>query len=230
MSARDHIEIEELLALRALDGLDAQDAARLEVAMAEHGECVECRDIERGFTEAAAFLAGSLDPDPVTPDAFDRLIGATRTREPAAVDELAMRRARRRLPTWLAAAAALLVLIGSVALLRSGGVQTDTDWGARIVRFEGGEGELAMAFVPGEPGVAFWGRNLPDPGAGRVYEIWMIEGDSPVSGGCVTPVDGRVAFFVDTDVGTADLMAVTVESPSCPDAPTGDPVLTAPLS
>lgn len=231
MSVRDHTEIEELLALRALDGLDEEDAARLEIAMAEHGECQGCGDIERGFAEAAAFLAASLDPDPVAPDAFDRLIEATRTRAPVEADALAVRRARRGLPGWLAAAAAFLVLIGSVAFWRSGGgVETETDWGARVVRFEGGEGELAMAFVPGEPGAAFWGRNLPDPGAGRTYEIWMIAGDSPVSGGCITPVDGRVAIFVEADVGTADLMAVTVESSSCPEAPTSDPILTAPLS
>ena len=99
-----------------------------------------------------------------------------------------------------------------------------------IVRFQGEEGRLAMAYTPGESGVIFWGSDLPDPGAGHVYEIWMIEGGTPVSGGCVTPTPGGdLAVFVDANVGTTDLMAVTVEPADCPGAPSGDPVLTAPL-
>jgi anti-sigma-K factor RskA len=77
----------------------------------------------------------------------------------------------------------------------------------------------------------FFGSDLPDPGEGRVYEIWMVEGEGdPVSGGCVRPQDGRVLTFVDADLGGTDTMLVTVERESCPDAPTGDPVLSASLA
>jgi hypothetical protein len=103
-------------------------------------------------------------------------------------------------------------------------------WAQRVVTFDGeGDAELAMAYVPGQSGAVFWGDDLPDPGAGQTYEIWMIQGETPVSGGCVTPTDGRVALFVDANVSEAELMAVTLEPEVCPDAPTGDVVLSVPL-
>jgi hypothetical protein len=58
----------------------------------------------------------------------------------------------------------------------------------------------------------------------------MIDDGTPLKGGCVTPVDGRIAVYVEANVGTTDTMAVTVEPTSCPEAPTSDPVLTAQLS
>jgi hypothetical protein len=39
-----------------------------------------------------------------------------------------------------------------------------------------------------------------------------------------------VAAYVDADLSSAELMAVTVESSDCPDAPTTDPVYTAALA
>ena len=40
-----------------------------------------------------------------------------------------------------------------------------------------------MAYTPGESGVFVWGNDLPDPGEGNVYELWMIEDGQPVRGG-----------------------------------------------
>jgi hypothetical protein len=81
-----------------------------------------------------------------------------------------------------------------------------------------------MAYVPGTSGVVFWGAGLPDPGPGYTYELWMIDDDTPIPGGRVTPVDGRLAAFVDADIGTAEQMAVTIEPSSCPGAPTSEPI------
>jgi hypothetical protein len=74
-----------------------------------------------------------------------------------------------------------------------------------------------------------WATGLPDPGPGKVYELWMIEDGEPVRGACLAPEGGAVAAFLDADPSSADLMAVTVESQACPDAPTTDPVYTAEL-
>ena len=70
---------------------------------------------------------------------------------------------------------------------------------------------------------------MPDPGEGQVYEIWMIQDGTPVGGGCVRPPDGTIAVSVDADIGTTELMAVTVEDAACPSAPTTAPVMTAEL-
>ena len=57
----------------------------------------------------------------------------------------------------------------------------------------------------------------------------MFEGDQPVRSACLAPDDGAVAAYLDADLSSAELMAVTVESAACPDAPTTDPVFTAEL-
>jgi hypothetical protein len=239
----NHDRIEGWLAVRVLGGLDEADAAALEDEMATHGDCAECRRLERELTEAAGRLAFALDPEPVDPGMADRIV-ATRTVAPVAPataevhprtarDEVAERRRSRGTYTFVGVAAGIaLVAVVAVTALRPGGRTTSVTAqpAQTIVRFQGDAGHLAMAYTPGESGVIFWGSDLPDPGDDRVYEIWMIQGGTPVSGGCLTPAPGgNLAAFVDAEVGTTDLMAVTVEPADCPSAPTGEPVLTAPL-
>jgi hypothetical protein len=242
---RDHGRIEELLAVRALGGLDGDDRDVLERELADHGDCAECRELERSFSETAGRLAFALDPEPVDPTIAERILAAPREAHgddasPGTLatsttppDEVAAARERRRRPGWrtlvaVAAAFALVVVVGAVVTSPRttgiGGVSA----AQTFVRFEG-EGALAMAFVPGRPGAAFVGTGLPDPGPGNLYEIWLIRGETPVSGGCVTPTDGTLVAFIDADVSQADLMALTIEPTSCPSQPTSAPFSTAPL-
>ena len=101
----------------------------------------------------------------------------------------------------------------------------------RLVAFSGsGEGELAVAFTPGEPGAVLWGSNLPDPGQDKVYEVWMIQDGRPVSGGCFRPEDGQIALTVDASLDTSEAMALTAEPADCPSSPSGEAVKTADLT
>ena len=234
--SRVHALIDELLAFRSLGGLDGEDAALLERELAAHGDCDECRRLETEHNEVAGMLALSLDPRPVDGDMADRIV-ANPQREPeperitvaSSGDELSARR-DARLGRWQAAfgiAAAIALILAFVLATRpSGGV----DVPGTIVAFEGARGELAMAYTPGERGALVWGAGLPDPGGGKTYELWMIEGGNPVRGACLAPTDGAVAAYVDADVSSAEVMAVTVESTDCPSAPTTDPVFTAELT
>ena len=234
---RDHTLIDELLAVRALGGLDDDDAALLERELAAHGDCDECRRLEAEHADVAGALALALEPRPVDPAIADRIVAepqdATRTSPeapaPAAAaspDELAERRLRR----WQSAfgvAAAIALILAFVLATRSDDVTVPST----LVRFQGDAGEVAMAYTPGESGVFLWGNDLPDPGEGNVYELWMIpQGGEPISGGCLATTDGSVATFVDADPSSAQVMALTVESAECPGAPTTDPVFTAELS
>ena len=244
---RDHSLIEELMAVDALGGLDVDDLATLERERAAHGaDCAECQELERTFAETAGRLAFALDPVPIDDGMVERILASPRVETvsarpattvagpPAGVDELAERRARRP-KAWqaLVAAAAvivLLVVVVATTVPTTTGV-SEAAATQRIVTFSGEtDGTLAMAFTPGESGAVFWGSGLPDPGPGKVYEIWMIEGDRPVSGGCVTPTDGVVAIRVDANIGTTDTMAVTAEPADCPASPTSEPVLLADLT
>lgn len=225
---RDHQLIDELLAVRALDGLDQDDADRLERELATHGDCAECRRLEAGHLEVAGMLSLALDPRPVDGAMADRILAhAPRSDGPttAPADEVSARR-DGRLVRWQAAfgvAAAVALVLAIVLATRPGGVPVPET----ILAFEGAPGELAMAYTPGERGVLVWGTSLPDPGAESVYELWMIEDGSPIRGACLAPTDGAVAAYVDADLSSAELLAVTVESSDCPDAPTTDPIYTA---
>lgn len=229
---REHALIDELMAIRALDGLDGDDATRLERELAAHGDCDECRRLEARHTEVAGMLAFALDPRPVDEGMADRILAeAQRASVTAAapIDEISARR-DARLRVWQAAfgvAAAVALVLAIVLATRPGGGLSVP---STIVPFEGGRGELALAYTPGERGVLVWGTGLPDPGEGRVYELWMIDDGDPVRGACLAATGGVVGTYVNADLSSTELMAVTVESSDCPEAPTTDPVFTAELA
>jgi Anti-sigma-K factor rskA, C-terminal len=230
MSARDHSQIEELLAVRALGGLEPGDEAALGRAMAEHGpDCEECRRLEAEFESTAGLIGFALDPVPVDPAVADRILAHPRG------PSTTIRPERPAHGRWwavaaVAAAVVLVVVAGAVALRPHTQTIAGATFAQQVVTFQGGRGEVAMAYVPGEPGALIVGKDLPPPGADRTYEIWAITGTSPISAGCVSPTEGRVAAFTDLDVSSSDVMAITVESTACPSQPTTSPVYTAELA
>ncbi|MDP9328205.1 MAG: anti-sigma factor [Actinomycetota bacterium] len=248
MSERDHTLIEELMSVDALGGLDDADRALLARERAGHGACEECARLQAEFAEVAGRLGLALDPVEIPTTMADdilRAAGAEVAAGPLVVvpggpdaaapsspaSDLAGHRTRGSGGSWRV----LVAVAAAFALFAGGWVLRDAASGSngalRLVRFTGGSGTLAMAYEPGTPGAVFFGSDLPDPGAQHVYEIWMIQGDqAPVSGGCVVPEDGTILTHVGANIGSADTMAVTVESASCPAAPTTDPVLTASLA
>ncbi len=239
---RDHTVIEELLAVRSLGGLDGDDAERLERDLAAHGDCAECLELEAGYEETAGRLAFALDPMPVGADQADAILQrathpVTQDVAPGPLtlpaDELEARRTRRSRSwsTIAAAAAAIVLVVAAVAVLgpfHAIGVHATAN--QTVVHFTGKGGELAMAYEPGKPGALFLGSEFSDPGTGKVFEIWMIRGTTPVSGGCVRPHDGSIVSYVNADLNGVDLMAVTVEDGSCPSQPTTTPFLSVPLT
>ena len=133
----------------------------------------------------------------------------------------------------MAVAAVIAVLLVAFAVVRPDRTTAiaSASTTQRLVAFSGsGEGELAVAFTPGESGAVLWGSNLPDPGQDKVYEIWMIQDGTPVSGGCFRPQDGQVALSVDASLGGTEAMALTAEPADCPSSPSGQPVKTANLT
>lgn len=234
---RDHAQIEELLAVGSLGGLDGDDVDRLQRELASHGECEECRRLTIAYDETAGRLGFALDPMPVNEQQADEIL--RRATHPATQDlapsppaipigELRERRSRRgrAWPALVAAAAVVVLVVSAVAIfgsLRSTGVTVLTN--QTVVGFNGDAGELAMAYQPGRPGALLVGSAFTDLGSDKVYEIWMLQGSTAVSGGCVRPHDGTIVAFVDADLGDTDQMAVTVEPASCPSQPTTAPVL-----
>lgn len=224
---RDHSAIDALLAVRALGALDEEDIGALERAMAAHGDCEECRRLEADHREVAGMLAHALEPRPVGDEMVEGILRQARVVPATAdVDEVARRR-DTRLRRWqvaTGAAAAVALVLAIVLATRPG---SEVVPGRRFVPFEGGQGDLALAYTPGDRGIVVWGTGLPDPGAGRVYELWLIEDGIPARGACLSPRDGALAAYLDADLGEVELLAVTIESPTCPDAPTTEPAYSA---
>jgi anti-sigma-K factor RskA len=231
---RDHTLIEELLAVRSLDGLDGDDLTTLERELASHGDCDVCVRLADGFDETAGRLGLALEPVAVDPGMADSILRIARDGEgaaPSAVvvgDELTARRRR----TWrgaVAVAASLVLLAAGIAIVRSDpGLEIVA--AQRFVELDGDIGSFAVAYTPGEPAIVLWGRDLPDPGAGRVYELWTFTGGTPISRGCMRPIGGAMATVLEADLADAEQLAVTLESASCPDAPTTPPIFEGQLT
>ncbi len=233
---RDHERIEELMAVRALGGLDPEDDESLRRQMAEHGEaCPECRRLESEFDEVAGRLAFALDPVPVRGGFEDQVVAAAAghpSRPVAPVDAApgTSRPASRPFRALVAVAASIVLFAAGLAV---GVLATRSDEPvpprARVVAFQGeAEGSLSVAFRPGGDGVFLLGSGLQQLPEDQVYEVWMFQGGTPVPATCFRPTeDGSVFEFVDSGLGTTDSMAVTVEPSTCPSAPTTSPILTA---
>jgi len=216
-----------------------------------HGDCQECRRLESELNDAAGWLGSVLDPVPMSEGSVEAILeraragegiergdgGGTAIVEPStAGDELAERRARRR-RRWVAitaAAAAFVLVLASIAVLgRRPATKVLSASPTQVaVTFTGAAGapRLSMLYTPGTAGLVLWGTDVPDPGPGKVYEVWTFHGQTPASAGCLTPSAGAIATTLPADPTGVHLMAVTVESASCPSAPTTTPILTANLA
>lgn len=86
----------------------------------------------------------------------------------------------------------------------------------------------ARVFWSRSRGLLFTGSNLPPVPLGRVYRIWFISGQTPVSAGLILPgVSGQLDAILDVPVGiqAPAVVAVTVEPAGGAPAPTSEPFL-----
>jgi anti-sigma-K factor RskA len=244
---RSHDEIEALLSVEALDGLDDADAARLAELTAEHGpDCADCRELRAGFADAAAALASTLDPVPMSEGAEERLLAAARgateqddgvTRVPFATRRTT--RAPRRWVAVVAVAAAVAVIAGAVGYaVAPRGSETQRAFaafvsqpGTKVVVFPQHDGQhLAVAFRPGTSTAWVVGANLASLPGGRVYELWFRPGpDQAVRPAGTFQSDGGVVLAT-TRVGASfDVLAVSVEPEGGSPQPTTQPIFVAPV-
>lgn len=229
-------DLHHLAAAYAVDALDDDERAAFE---AHYRTCEACRTEVRRFHEAAGLLAGGSASTP--PAGLERsvmdAIARTPQESPIATDvsDLDDRRRRRSRSTFLAAAAAVVILVvGAVAIIgqRGGGSDVDEVVAAPdavittlALTPDGAAGSFQVVWSQEQGRIAVIADDLPDPGTDRAYELWAIEGDTPVSAGVFVPDDGSVREAVDLDdldLEDADAAAwgVTVEPASGSAAPT----------
>jgi anti-sigma-K factor RskA len=229
----DRAEIEELLALEALGGLEPVDRARLRQVLDERvDDRAEIEDIRAEFADTAAMLGTALPPTQLSADLEQRTVDAALTGPTAATAPA------RRWRVALVAVAAAIVLVtvgaigGYIAAPRSDFEAFINQQGVQLIPFEqaeGASGTMTLAVGPDGRTAYVMGTGLSAPPSGDVYELWTIKGKTPTSLGCVTPTDGHVLQPLSGSFDTADVAAMTVESSACPPAPTTPPVQVATL-
>lgn len=237
-----HDLIEPLIAAEALHALDEREQAQLEILIEQHGpDCDDCRRLALEYREVAAAIGQSLEPVPMSLEAEDRLLAAmTESRaEDAVVPSRRLRFQRRRNGRWVAAVAAVVVLLaGFLAGYLAGNVGGDDREaflafvarpGTRVATLadQAGEPALSVVYRPGEDRGWVVADRLPPAPSGLTYELWYrpAGSDRMEPAGVFSPEDGEV--LAPARLAPAfDLLAVTVED-RLVDQPTGAPVWTA---
>ena len=225
------IEVHHLGAAYALDALDERERAAYE---AHFATCDICRTDVREYRAAAAELA-SLTASPPPPDVKARVmseIAVTRQLSPLlpSVARLADRRPNRAVTAVLAiAAAAMFFVAGAVAL--GGDDDSFEDEVAAMVADPtftlvelGGDAQGSFRVAWTADRAAVIGEGLPDPGEGKRYELWLIDGAGPRAMRLLDPAeDGDIKRLIDFS-GEPSGWGVTIEPAQGSTVPT-EPIL-----
>jgi anti-sigma factor RsiW len=226
MTTRGHEEQVENVgayALGALPDLEAQVFERHLMG------CTPCQDELQRLNEAANALPRSVTPYAAPPSLKEELMSVVR--EEASRSQSKPARERRSWwpqmrPAFAMAAAALLAALAVIGFSRDSG-----DGDTRTVAAEVDErvvpsGSASLVIAAGDDGAALHVEDMPDPGRGKVYEVWVQRGEDvvPVS---IFSVDanGDGVAAVPGSLDDVKAVMVTREKAGGATAPTGEPVM-----
>ena len=245
--------------LYATDALTADERARYEEHLAT---CPDCRDEVAGFQDTAALLAAAAATTPPA-DVRSRVlaqVAATRQDPPATSDDRPQpaepvapaaadtvvpfaRPTRKRVPRWLLAAAAALLVVGGIGVLVAGrdtGSVTEAEQvaavlarsDARIITLKGEDrAPLKLVWSPSQGEGALLADDLAAIDEDKTYELWAIADGEPAQVALFRPDErGVVRTHFTTDLRSADAVGVTVEPAGGSDAPTTPILLSSTVS
>lgn len=147
---------------------------------------------------------------------------------------------RRPRSQWLglsAAAAVCALVAGMVAWFALGGSPSESEQIAEVmdssvaqtVMLDDGRVQgIRIVYSPTTGDAVLVGEGLPEPGDDRDYQLWYVEGTSPVSAGVFRPDDdGSVEQLIEDFEVDGNEFAVTEEPAGGSEAPTSDPIATS---
>ena len=228
------MDLHSLMAPYALDALDGEERGRFEAHL-DH--CVDCQVELGGFVATAVRLGDAVSQTP-PPALRERLLSEiTRTpQERPVVTALAQRRGLRRTLPRLAVAAAFVIGglgVGGYVVERQNAadehnqnvaissVLSADDVASSAKSFDTG-GSVKLYSSESADSAVIIAKGLPTPGEGKVYQVWMIDGNGPTSQGTFE-TGGQMIMH---GVAGADRVAVTVEPAGGSTQPTSAPVAT----
>lgn len=230
-------------ALYAVDALEPGERAAFELHLRG---CAACREEVAAFGEVGAHLAGAV-AEPPPPALRENVLTAVRGRPQeqrpedraehrAAPVSLAERRRPRPHRRWLAAAAAAVLLPGAALGGWAVGTQTEQreqqllaqeqdrqnrllsapDVTTRQLEVDGHPATLVLSAQ--EDAALFVASDLAGPGEDREYQLWLVQGETPVPD--VHFGGGQVQVWLDGDIDRAAGVAMTVEPAGGSETPT----------
>ena len=223
-------DLHELAAPYALDALDADERERFERHLAE---CERCSAQLAELQEAASALAFAAEGPEPPPSLRGRILESARAESSGKV--VAFPRKRWALPaaaTIAAVAACAAVGLGIWASSLSRSLDRERSAkasyaravelvgeGAQVKALADGEGGLLVA--PGGGKAALVVCGLSPAAAGKTYEAWVIQGRTPRPAGLFRAGGGCAPVFLQRDVPTGAIVAVTLEPEGGTQKPTG---------
>ncbi|MBA2274366.1 MAG: anti-sigma factor [Actinobacteria bacterium] len=230
---RAHEEYKVLVAAYALGAIPPHELAEVAHHVASCATCVEEAKAHSGVIDE---LALTVDPVPLPVGFADGVLALAKRREPspgetpepAGAQVLPFR--RPVLSGVVAAAAAAIIGVLGAGFLdarsdlrrtRQVIIALTADHGLALAGAGGSEGHM----VPTENGALFAAVGLPEPPAGRTYQLWVLRNDQFLSLGTFGVEEGEAVVRIEDPVEGVDGMAVTVEPEGGSEQPSTDPVM-----
>ncbi|GED97302.1 anti-sigma factor [Gordonia crocea] len=235
---KDH-EFDGVPELAALSALPADERAAFDAHLRT---CALCRAELDDLQSTAAVLAPADAPLP--PGLRDRVL--------AAVDDLAhtqeaarVVRLRRRSMAWLAAACALVAMVGSLVVWRSGqpgesprtpqiaqsavvsSVMAAPDMTKATASMS--SGDVAAMYAPSQRATVVATAGLPPIAPDMMYQVWITVGDRVKSAGMVPGGRADKSMVVMTDMDRPTAVGLSVEPAAGSVQPTSPMVVRFPV-
>ena len=228
--------------------LDAEERRVFEAHLAECGECAAEVVSLRPVVGALATAVPQVTP---RPEMRDLVLGQMIPSDGASLSSLDKARDDpqrvERSIAWLPLAAAVAVAAGATIYAVRVHQQV-ADLQGQLVQAQAATSVLAapdlaridlqgQIVAPDARARALWSRtrglvfsaaNLPALPAGKVYQVWVVTAEAPVSAGLLVPDvsgGGTAYYMTPQDIGAPVAVAVTLESAGGVSAPTGDKYL-----
>ena len=225
-----HDELKHDAAAYVLDSLEPDERAAFEAHLAG---CNECAGEVRSLLGVTGALARTVPQRTPRPELREKVLRSI----PNLVHDKPSRMPGRTVLKWLPVAAALALALGLgvyALVLQSRLVDAQSALAVLVAP------DVARIDLAGQPVAplararALWSRNrgmifsvsnLPAAPEGRVYQVWVVTANTPVSAGLLTPdASGSGSAYFDTapDIPPPVAVAVTLEPAGGVPAPTGE--------